>query len=130
MNLYLGSKYQLISNGVDSWNLVYADISPFVTTALATITMEVPYPYVFFDNTTTTIYLPTVSGNGALTQGTKVVLRKTGTSAFSVTVDAGIGSIQDTTTSASTFVMGTGVYSKTFVVRSISSGFATAWLSV
>ena len=92
--------------------------------------MEVPHPYVFFDNTTTTITLPSVTGTYTVTQGTTVVLRKTGSNTFSVTVDANGGNIQDTTTSASTYVMGTGVYSKTFVVRSISSGLVASWYIV
>lgn len=81
-------------------------------------------PIIFVGNTTTSITLPDKPY-----QGYTITIRKTGTSTSTITISPSNGTILNTTSSASSYSMGTTIYSVTFGIRSANDGYQS-WMVI
>ena len=125
-SIYLlgASKYVLVSDGNNTWNVISMYCDHMIDTANTTSRIYGYPPIVFIDSTVDIIYLPSKPYTGQI-----ITIRKTGTSAFTtvvkVTNEHGFsGSILNTTTSGD-FTMSTGIYAATFAIRSANNNVQT-----
>ena len=126
IDLLGSSKYVLVSDGNNRWNVISMMCHHFIDTTNATSYIYGYPPVVFIGSSVTTIYLPDKPYTGQI-----ITIRKTGTSQFSTVVkvtddhDFSNGSIMSTTTSGN-FTMSAVIYAATFALRSANSN-AQSW---
>ena len=120
INMLGSSKYVLVSDGSTYWNVVSIWSPPTIPAGTTLVATGYP-PIIFIGATVTAVTLPDKPY-----MGYSVTVRKTGASTSSVTISTATGVILTTTASASTFTMGTTIYSVTFAIRSANGG-AFSW---